>query len=82
MDYEIDIKGQDFDPIPFGARRRICPGLPLAYRLVHFMLASLLQCSGWKLADVQKPEDLDMNDKFGLTIRKFQPLRAIPIKGD
>lgn len=32
---EIDFKGHDFELIPFGAGRRICPGLPLASRTVQ-----------------------------------------------
>ncbi|KAK3430562.1 hypothetical protein EUGRSUZ_K01977, partial [Eucalyptus grandis] len=39
---EIDFKGRDFELIPFGSRRRMCPGIPLTYRMVHPILASLL----------------------------------------
>ncbi|OIT39429.1 cytochrome p450 76c1, partial [Nicotiana attenuata] len=39
---KVDVRGQDFEFIPFGAGRRICPGLPLANRTVPVMLASLL----------------------------------------
>ena len=37
---EIDATGRHFELIPFGAGRRICPGLALGYRMVHLMLAS------------------------------------------
>ncbi|KAF3953762.1 hypothetical protein CMV_020826 [Castanea mollissima] len=75
----IEFKGQDFELIPFGAGRRICPGLPLANRMVHLMLASLVHNFAWKLPDEMKPEDLDLGEMFGLTLHKAEPLRAIPI---
>ncbi|KAJ4839198.1 hypothetical protein Tsubulata_023149, partial [Turnera subulata] len=43
-----DVKGQNFELIPFGAGRRICPGLPLANRILPLMLGSLLHSFGWK----------------------------------
>ncbi|KAF7844711.1 geraniol 8-hydroxylase-like [Senna tora] len=77
---EIDFKGHDFELIPFGAGRRICPGLPLANKIVHNILASILHCYDWKLDDSLKAEDMDMSEKFGITLNKAMPLRAIPIK--
>ncbi|VVB02811.1 unnamed protein product [Arabis nemorensis] len=39
---EIDVKGRDYELTPFGAGRRICPGLPLAVKTVsHARFASL-----------------------------------------
>ncbi|XP_077235604.1 geraniol 8-hydroxylase-like [Tasmannia lanceolata] len=76
---QVDFRGQDFELIPFGAGRRICPGLALGSRIVHLMLASLLRSFSWKLPDGTTPEDMDMRDKFGVTIKKAVPLRAIPI---
>ncbi|XP_042495523.1 geraniol 8-hydroxylase-like [Macadamia integrifolia] len=75
----IDVRGQDFELIPFGAGRRICPGMPLALRMVHLMLASLLQSFDWKIEGGMSPKDMDMTDKFGITLQKALPLRAIPI---
>ncbi|KAL4299707.1 hypothetical protein AHAS_Ahas17G0127800 [Arachis hypogaea] len=60
LDTEIDFKGKNFDYIPFGASRRICPGLPFASRSIHFILASLLYHFHWKLADEMKSQDMDM----------------------
>ena len=77
---DIDVKGRDFELIPFGAGRRICLALPLAHRMVHLILVSLLHSYAWKLDDGMKPEDMDMNEKLGFTLQKAQPLRAIPIE--
>ena len=76
---EVDIKGRDFGLIPFGAGRRICPGLPLAIRMLHLMLGGLIHSFDWKLEDGVTPERLYMEDKYGLVLHKAQPLRAIPI---
>ncbi|XP_058085878.1 geraniol 8-hydroxylase-like [Magnolia sinica] len=77
----VDFKGRDFELIPFGAGRRICPGMPLANRMVHLMLCSLLHTFDWKLPDGMAPHDLDMRDQFGITLQKLVPLRAIPVQG-
>ncbi|KAL3739394.1 hypothetical protein ACJRO7_020761 [Eucalyptus globulus] len=57
---EIDFKGRDFELIPFGTGRRICPRMPLAYRMVHLILASLLRSFDWKLEEGVTPEEMDM----------------------
>ncbi|XP_058086614.1 cytochrome P450 76T24-like [Magnolia sinica] len=80
LDCDIDFKGHHFELIPFGAGRRVCVGLPLAYRMVHLMLASLLQLFDWKLPDGIEPTDVDMHDNFGITLHMALPLRAIPTK--
>ncbi|GAY66257.1 hypothetical protein CUMW_247310 [Citrus unshiu] len=71
----VDFKGQNFELIPFGAGRRICPGFPLAIRMLYLMLGSLINSFDWKLED----ENMDMEEKFGITIMKAQPLRAVPV---
>jgi cytochrome P450 len=43
----VDYKGQNFELIPFGAGRRMCVGLPLASRMVHLLLGSLLHSFEW-----------------------------------
>nr|ALT04746.1 CYP76 [Beta vulgaris] len=78
LEMEIDIKGRDFKLIPFGSGRRMCPGMPLAYRMTHMLLATLLHSFNWKYGEAS-PKDIDMKEKFGLTLQKAQPLQAIPI---
>lgn len=76
-DDHIYYKGKDFELIPFGAGRRICPGLPLAHRMVHLMVAAFVHQFEWRLeSGMQK---LDMEEKFGLTLQKAKPLSAIPV---
>ncbi|KAJ4952910.1 hypothetical protein NE237_029742 [Protea cynaroides] len=76
----IDVKGRDFELIPFGAGRRICPGITLGLRMVHLMLASLLKSFDWKIEGGINPKEMNMADKFGVTLQKAQPLRAIPFE--
>ncbi|RHN53387.1 putative geraniol 8-hydroxylase [Medicago truncatula] len=78
---KLDIKGQNFQLTPFGSGRRICPGLPLAMRMLHMMLGSLLISFDWKLENDMKPEEIDMEDAIqGLALRKCESLRVIPTK--
>ncbi|KAF5465292.1 hypothetical protein F2P56_015312 [Juglans regia] len=76
---DIDVRGQNFELIPFGSGRRICPGLPLAIRMIHLMLGSLIHSFDWKLEDGVSTEDLNMEEKFGITLQMAHPLRAVPI---
>ena len=80
LENEIDVVGRSFELIPFGGGRRICPGLPLAIRMLQLMLGSLLNCFDWKLEDGVVPETMNMEEKFGLTLQKAQPLKAVPKK--
>ncbi|GAA0149430.1 oxygenase [Lithospermum erythrorhizon] len=65
------------DPLSFKPERRICPGLPIAHRLLPLLLGSLLHEFDWELFDSLP---LDMSEKMGLTVRKLKPLRVIPRK--
>ncbi|CAL5442255.1 unnamed protein product [Camellia sinensis] len=75
----VDVRGQDFELIPFGAGRRICPRLPLATRMLHLMLGSLIYSFDWKLVDGISPKEMNMEEKFGFTLKKAQPLRVAPV---
>nr|AYM55671.1 cytochrome P450 [Croton stellatopilosus] len=77
---DIDARGRNFELIPFGAGRRICPGLPLAIRMLHLMLGSLINLFGWKLEDENNPNVMNMEDRFGITLQKAHPLLAVPLK--
>ncbi|KAK9056227.1 hypothetical protein SSX86_027317 [Deinandra increscens subsp. villosa] len=79
LEVKIDYKGQDFQYIPFGTGRRMCPGLNLAHRMLHIILGSLILKFDWKLAGNMKAQDIDMEEKFGLTLQRNVLLKAIPL---
>ncbi|XP_030518299.2 geraniol 8-hydroxylase-like [Rhodamnia argentea] len=76
---DIDVRGQNFELLPFGGGKRICPGLPLAMRMLPLMLGSLINVFDWKLEQGVTPENLNMEDKFGIAIQRAEPLNAVPI---
>lgn len=76
---DVDVKGRNFELIPFGAGRRICPGLPLAIRMLYLMLGSLIKSFDWKLDNEVTSGNIDMEEKFGITLQKAQPLRVVPV---
>ena len=78
MESELEYKGQNFELIPFGAGRRICPGLPLAHRMVHVIIASLLHSFNWSLPDGMTGQKMNMTEKFGITLQRASPLIAVP----
>ncbi|XVE80778.1 hypothetical protein DITRI_Ditri15bG0007600 [Diplodiscus trichospermus] len=79
LDSSIDFKGTDFRYIPFGAGRRICPGISFAMSNIELTTAQLLFHFDWKLPKGMKPQELDMTEAPGLSIRRKQELFAIPI---
>lgn len=78
MGSNIDYKGSNFELIPFGAGRRMCAGVPLAHRMLHLVLSSLLHRFDWSLPEDVTPSTMDMRDRIGVTMRKLEPLFAVP----
>lgn len=78
----VDFKGSDFQFIPFGAGRRMCPGIWFALADVKLPLGQLLFHFDWKLPNGISRENLDMSESFGLTVRRKGDLYLIPIPYD
>nr|WEQ50539.1 cytochrome P450 76AH58 [Salvia officinalis] len=76
---KVDFKGQHFELIPFGAGRRICPGMALATRLLQMMVAVLVHNFEWKLEREKDHED-HKGEELVMALRRTVPLRAIPFK--
>ncbi|CAI0404261.1 unnamed protein product [Linum tenue] len=75
---KVDFRGHDFEFLPFGAGRRMCPGVPLATRQISLILAAFVRNFDWCLPDGKDPAELDMSEKFGFTLQKEQPLLLVP----
>ncbi|XP_021759818.1 cytochrome P450 83B1-like [Chenopodium quinoa] len=70
----IDYKGNDFMLIPFGAGRRMCPGILLGVANFELALANLLYSFDWGLPKGMKSEDIDTDTLPGITMHKKNPL--------
>ncbi|MCE2056089.1 hypothetical protein HAX54_044029 [Datura stramonium] len=78
MKEDVDMKGHDYRLLPFGAGRRICPGMNLAVNLVTSMLAHLLHHFVWSLPNGVEVEDVDMLESPGTVTYMQTPLHAVP----
>ncbi|KAF8652251.1 hypothetical protein HU200_062887 [Digitaria exilis] len=75
---DIDLKGNDFQFIPFGAGRRMCPGINFGLATINIMLANLMYCFDWTLPAGMVDGDIDMTEVFGLTVHRKEKLILVP----
>ncbi|CAN6298623.1 unnamed protein product [Urochloa humidicola] len=72
----VDFRGADFEFIPFGAGRRMCPGMALGLVNMELALAGLLYHFDWEeeVSEGRKKKELDGGDgvgeAFGITVRR------------
>ncbi|KAI3464296.1 hypothetical protein Pfo_020959 [Paulownia fortunei] len=74
---EIDMTGSNFALLPFGSGRRRCPGYGLGLKIVRTALANLLHGFKLKLVEGMRPEDIRMEEEYGLTTHPTEPLAII-----
>ncbi|MED6210076.1 hypothetical protein PIB30_060627 [Stylosanthes scabra] len=70
----LDLRGQNFQLLPFGTGRRMCPAASLALLTVPSNLATLIQCFEWKVDGI-----VSMKEKPGLTLCRAHPLTCVPV---
>ncbi|KAL6186440.1 hypothetical protein ACLB2K_042560 [Fragaria x ananassa] len=78
-----DFNGQHSEFLPFGAGRRVCPGIYMATTTVELGLSNLLYSFDWKLPEGMKEEDINIEETTGelaLTISKKTALNLVPVK--
>ncbi|KVF33945.1 cytochrome P450 [Cynara cardunculus var. scolymus] len=74
---KLDFKGQDFELLPFGSGRRMCPGMPSGIKSVQLILASLIREFDLILPNDADPKKLGMSEKFGIAMKMENPLKVI-----
>ncbi|VAI93403.1 unnamed protein product [Triticum turgidum subsp. durum] len=82
----VDFRGADFELLPFGAGRRMCPGMAFGLANVELALASLLLHFDWEAPGVADPAEFDMTEAFGITARRkagllLRPVLRVPVRG-
>ncbi|CAN6244274.1 unnamed protein product [Urochloa humidicola] len=75
----FDYKGFDFEFTPFGVGRRMCPGMNFSHANIEIALASLLYHFDWKMPNAAKPEEMDMTEVWGVTVKRKAKLLLHPI---
>ncbi|CAN1761531.1 2-methylbutanal oxime monooxygenase [Linum perenne] len=76
---DVDYKGSHFELIPFGAGRRICPGLAMGTTAVKSMLANLLYHFDYELPGGMRLEDFPMEAAGGLTIHNKHDVVVVAV---
>nr|XP_016448931.1 PREDICTED: premnaspirodiene oxygenase-like [Nicotiana tabacum] len=73
----VDLVGNNFEYLPFGSGRRICPGISFDLGNVYLLLAKLLYHFDWNLPTGINPSDLDIAEAAGLAVIRKSALRLI-----
>lgn len=71
---DIDVKGQDFELLPFGSGRRICPGISFGLHMIYLILANFLH--SFEISNGSS-EPVDMTENLGMTNEKATPLEIL-----
>nr|CAB3484247.1 unnamed protein product [Digitaria exilis] len=73
----VDFRGKDFQILPFGSGRRMCPGMNFAVASIELMLANLVYHFDWELP--KGVDKIDMAEVFGLTVSRKEKLLLVPM---
>ncbi|KAE8813794.1 Cytochrome P450 71A9 [Hordeum vulgare] len=72
---DVDVRGNDYQLLPFGAGRRLCPAINFAMPTLEIALACLVRQFDW---DLPLGTCLEMGEAPGLTTPPSTPLRLVP----
>ncbi|OEL30374.1 Ent-isokaurene C2-hydroxylase [Dichanthelium oligosanthes] len=72
---EVDFRGADFEFTPFGAGRRMCPGMSLGLVNMELALAGLLYHFDWELPEGREVGGGgEVREAFGITVKRKSKL--------
>ncbi|XP_074344085.1 cytochrome P450 CYP82D47-like [Apium graveolens] len=71
---KVNVKGQNFEFIPFSSGRRMCPAVTYGFGTVQLVLARLLQ--GFNIATLDG-EAVNMEEGLGIALPKVMPVDVI-----
>ncbi|KAF3677428.1 Cytochrome 71A2 [Capsicum annuum] len=77
LNSDINVRGLNFELIPFGAGRRGCPGITFAITVNELALARIVHKFDFALPKGIEEEELYMTESTGITISRKSPLLAI-----
>ncbi|KAJ1267268.1 hypothetical protein BS78_07G044000 [Paspalum vaginatum] len=74
---DVDLTGnKEIKMMPFGAGRRVCPGMALALLHLEYFVANLVREFEWREPD---GEEVDLTEKLEFTVVMKRPLRATAV---
>ncbi|XP_037479909.1 indole-2-monooxygenase-like [Triticum dicoccoides] len=80
LNVDIDYKGNNFELLPFGTGRRMCPAINFSMSTYELMLGNLLYHFDWELPGPRAAGGMgvDMTEVFRLTLHRKEKLLLIP----
>ncbi|CAL9231485.1 unnamed protein product [Arabidopsis halleri] len=78
LDSPLDFRGTNFEYIPFGSGRRICPGIGFAMALVEVTLANLVNRFNWRMDVRFSGDEYDLAEATGIDVCSKFPLIVFP----
>uniref|UniRef100_A0A0E0R887 Cytochrome P450 n=1 Tax=Oryza rufipogon TaxID=4529 RepID=A0A0E0R887_ORYRU len=71
----VNFRENDYQYLPFGYGRRMCPGMKFGIAVVEIMLANLMWKFDWTLPP---GTEIDMSEVFGLSVHRKEKLLLVP----
>ncbi|KAJ8762317.1 hypothetical protein K2173_007474 [Erythroxylum novogranatense] len=71
---DVDVRGHNYELMPFGSGRRVCPGISFGLQMLHLVLATYLQAFEYSTPGSAL---VDMSESTGLTNMKATPLDVL-----
>lgn len=80
LDLSLDFQGQDFNFIPFGSGRRLCPAIDFATTLIEVAVANFVYRFNWRVENRPLGDDDEyyLAETTGIEVCRKFPLIAFP----